>query len=94
MPEIRAVSLTRDYAKSPRVLKVVPDGLRAALKAISEGLSLDPPFVDWWTLFGFNTGGGRVGRGVLVRARVGVAGWWVVGGLSTAGLSGVRQVLV
>ena len=27
-------------------------------KQSAEVLSLDPPFVDWWTLFGFNTGGG------------------------------------
>ena len=30
--------LTRNYAKSPRVLKAVPDRLRVALKAKFEGL--------------------------------------------------------
>ena len=57
-------------------------------------LSLDPPFVDWWTLFGFNTGGGPCRAWCVGAGACRGSGWWVVGGLSTAGLSGVRQVLV
>ena len=60
----------------------------------AEELSLDPPFVDWWTLFGFNTGGGPCRAWCVGAGACRGSGWWVVGGLSTAGLSGVRQVLV
>ena len=60
----------------------------------SRSLSLDPPFVDWWTLFGFNTGGGPCRAWCVGAGACRGSGWWVVGGLSTAGLSGVRQVLV
>ena len=59
-----------------------------------EPLILDPPFVDWWTLFGFNTGGGPCRAWCVGAGACQGSGWWVVGGLSTAGLSGVRQVLV
>ena len=61
---------------------------------LSWPLSLDPPFVDWWTLFGFNTGGGPCRAWCVGAGACRGSGWWVVGGLSTAGLSGVRQVLV
>ena len=64
------------------------------LNRLLDGLSLDRPFVDWWTLFGFNTGGGPCRAWCVGAGACRGSGWWVVGGLSTAGLSGVRQVLV
>ena len=80
----------------PRVLLVILLGGGVALGSVAWAfaLSLDPPFVDWWTLFGFNTGGGPCRAWCVGAGACRGSGWWVVGGLSTAGLSGVRQVLV
>ena len=70
-----------DQNHAPRVEK-------APTTKTSEHLILDPPFVDWWTLFGFNTGGGPCRAWCVGAGACRGSGWWVVGGLSTAGLSG------